>query len=459
METFVKEEICCCSGKKNILEEGGLLSDQANFPLSDRDSCSVSLAGFEPLVSIVIPVYNGANFAREAIESALDQTYTNTEVIVVNDGSNDNGKTREVALSFGNSIKYLEKRNGGVSSALNAGIKVMKGEYFSWLSHDDLYLPYKIKNQIDLLAGLSEKKTIVYSLASFVNQATGKQQKIQCPKEFQSNVYGMIVGTQIHGNSLLVPAECFKQFGNFDINLKTVQDNELWLRFHQNGVPFILLDDDSVVGRIHGEQTSVVIKDSHTFEKEFFYREVVNKYYFEDQADHKLFETLLTIKGQKSRIPNWESIHFYPLDKRVADKLFIGTIYNVAKYAGYAGVSTTKSDPWHYMCEDITDLPWKEGQIEDIVIGEYILTLNEVEITKLLCELHRLLKNESELRIVANTFEIKESAAKVMWKDFVIRLDHLIDNSPFTKNRSIKPADLLCSADEIEQTLITCYKN
>ena len=83
---------------------------------------------FFPKVSIIIPVYNGANYMREAIDSALAQTYTNIEVVVVNDGSRDDGATREVALSYGDRIRYIEKENGGVSSALNRGIRDMTGE-------------------------------------------------------------------------------------------------------------------------------------------------------------------------------------------------------------------------------------------------------------------------------------------------------------------------------------------
>ena len=97
-----------------------------------------------PLVSIIIPVYNGADYVAEAIDSALNQTYKNIEIIVVNDGSNDNGKTEKIVLSYGEKIRYFSKENGGVSSALNIGIANMKGEYFSWLSHDDMYLPSKI---------------------------------------------------------------------------------------------------------------------------------------------------------------------------------------------------------------------------------------------------------------------------------------------------------------------------
>ena len=90
-----------------------------------------------PLVSIVIPVYNGSNFLSQAIEAALSQTYKNIEILVVNDGSKDDGATEKVALSYGDRIKYLSKPNGGVSSALNYGIEHMSGDYFSWLSHDD----------------------------------------------------------------------------------------------------------------------------------------------------------------------------------------------------------------------------------------------------------------------------------------------------------------------------------
>ena len=87
-------------------------------------------------VSIIIPVFNGANYLREAIDSALKQTYENIEVLVINDGSDDNGKTEAIARSYGDKLRYFHKENGGVASALNLGIKEMAGEYFSWLSHD-----------------------------------------------------------------------------------------------------------------------------------------------------------------------------------------------------------------------------------------------------------------------------------------------------------------------------------
>ena len=80
---------------------------------------------FHPKISIVIPVYNGADFVAEAIDSALNQTYDNVEIIVVNDGSKDN--TEEVVKRYGDKVRYFAKPNGGVSSALNLGIAEMTG--------------------------------------------------------------------------------------------------------------------------------------------------------------------------------------------------------------------------------------------------------------------------------------------------------------------------------------------
>ena len=92
----------------------------------------------------------------------MGQTYNNIEIIVVNDGSTDEGKTEKIALSYGQ-IRYYRKENGGVASALNYGIREMKGEYFSWLSHDDLYMPNKVEKQVQCLQECGDDTRLVFS--------------------------------------------------------------------------------------------------------------------------------------------------------------------------------------------------------------------------------------------------------------------------------------------------------
>src|SRR5690606_15704202 len=117
---------------------------------------------FHPKISIVIPVYNGTNYMREAIDSALAQSYDNKEIIVINDGSNDNGKTLALAQTYGNKIRLSDKPNGGVASALNTGIESATGEYISWLSHDDVYPADKLEKQVTYLNTIDDKKTILF---------------------------------------------------------------------------------------------------------------------------------------------------------------------------------------------------------------------------------------------------------------------------------------------------------
>lgn len=202
------------------------------------------MSGFNPKVSIVIPVYNGANFLREAVDSALAQTYANCEVIVVNDGSTDNGATRNIALSYADRIRYFEQENGGVSSALNRGIRAMEGEYFSWLSHDDMYYPDKIQVQLDFLRHNDDKEIILYSDYEYVD-SNGRSIGFKRNKQVDSSRfrYELLLNCDINGCALLVPKSAFKKAGLFNETLRTTQDYDMWFRlahefrfFHQEKV-------------------------------------------------------------------------------------------------------------------------------------------------------------------------------------------------------------------------------
>lgn len=214
----------------------------------------------EPKVSIIIPVYNGSDYLKEAIESAINQTYRNIEVIVVNDGSVDNGKTEAIALSFGKRIRYYSKFNGGVATALNMGIEKMTGEYFSWLSHDDVYYENKIEVQMQYLKGLVDKHTILYGGWDVIDthsHITGNPRIEDRTDEKYLNIgiYPLVNGC-INGCTLLIHKDCFAEAGGFDPNLRTTQDYTLWFKMFRR-FPVYFHKDILLKSRIHPEQGSL----------------------------------------------------------------------------------------------------------------------------------------------------------------------------------------------------------
>lgn len=188
----------------------------------------------QPKVSIIIPVYNGSNYLREAIDSALAQTYPGCEVLVINDGSCDEGKTEAVALSYGDRIRYFKKENGGVASALNMGIRLMKGEYFSWLSHDDVYYPNKVEREVQAILESGDPRKLVQCEYDFYDEATGTYTPTDFSKTYTieqlTNSVFSVLQLQIHACCALIHKSHFDRVGMFDEDLKTVQDIEMWFR-------------------------------------------------------------------------------------------------------------------------------------------------------------------------------------------------------------------------------------
>ena len=234
-----------------------------------------------PLVSIIIPVYNGADYLADAINSALNQTYQNIEVIVVNDGSNDYDETEKIALSYSDKIKYIKKENGGVSTALNMGIQNMKGEYFSWLSHDDMYTPNKIESQIDFLKINNLKNAICFS--DFESHLVDTNQKfvIKMPIVIDSDFQLWIAtDNRLHGCTLLIPKICFDKFGKFNETLLATQDYDLWFKFAES-MRFLYQPEVFVISRQHSQQNASKIPKRATLEGNLlrinFFKQLVQK--------------------------------------------------------------------------------------------------------------------------------------------------------------------------------------
>lgn len=219
---------------------------------------------FYPLVSIIIPVYNGSNFLSEAIDCALGQTYKNIEVIVVNDGSCDEGKTEVIAKKYGDKIRYYKKENGGVSTALNLGISCMQGEYFSWLSHDDKYTSDKIERQIALLSALPETERNAVCLCEslqidknsevFQKQVIKKVFSTSGEYEWTDVLMSLLKNGTFNGCALLIPKSAFDICGGFDESLRYNQDSLMWIKICLARFRFLYSDQVGAFIRIHQAQ-------------------------------------------------------------------------------------------------------------------------------------------------------------------------------------------------------------
>lgn len=254
-----------------------------------------------PKVSIIIPVYNGGKYMCEAINSAIGQTYPNVEVIVVNDGSRDDGETEKIALSYGDRVKYFYKNNGGVATALNLGIEKMTGEYFSWLSHDDVYHLDKIEKQIKFLNNLNDPKTIIYGGYELINEksnfiAVVDPSKIHSEEKLNINLFPLFRGL-VNGCTLLIHKSYFESVGLFNPMLPTTQDYDLFYKIFRNG-KIRFLGGQYVRTRVHEEQGSKKVA-SHVEECNKLWIEMMNNVSIDEMIEMEGSEYLFFIRTEK----------------------------------------------------------------------------------------------------------------------------------------------------------------
>jgi glycosyltransferase involved in cell wall biosynthesis len=199
-------------------------------------------------VSIIIPFFN-CPYIGLAIESALRQTYQNIEVIVVDDGSTLHNEKVTPYLSR---IKYIKKSNGGTASALNTGIRHATGDYFAWLSSDDLFHPLKIEKQLYYMKTINAQ--VSYSNFYLINE-TGKivssPQGMGFPNQAQF-LKRMRRGCVINGCTVMLRMNLFKELGLFDETLLYTQDYDYWLRILSK-YRFHYFSEPLVYYRVHSE--------------------------------------------------------------------------------------------------------------------------------------------------------------------------------------------------------------
>lgn len=176
----------------------------------------------EPKVSVIIPFYKNVKWLEEAIESVVNQTYKNFEIIVVNDGSDEN--TKNFLEKYEKFIRYFYKENGGVASARNFGIEKASGEYIAFLDSDDLWKKNKLSNQIEKMRAYNA----VWSYTDYEifgdHVKTQNKRMVKQPENLY-NEFSHYIGTL----SVIIKRNVFveKQF-KFCEDLKYGEDTVLW---------------------------------------------------------------------------------------------------------------------------------------------------------------------------------------------------------------------------------------
>lgn len=211
-----------------------------------------------PLVSIIIPTYNRKQYVTSAIDSCLAQTYTNREIIVVDDGSTDD---TEVFLrnGYGGQIRYVKQDNQGPSVARNTGIAQAKGELIHFCDADDQLLPEKLEKCVAILEA-NPKIAVVHTYYQFV--ADDGQTAIETPlfPEFSKNLFCdllRLTGNHILVSSTLVRKSALDDVGGFpdDPEHRSAEDWDLFLRLSTK-YKFHALNEKLVLRRTHPQMMS-----------------------------------------------------------------------------------------------------------------------------------------------------------------------------------------------------------
>ncbi len=204
-----------------------------------------------PIVSVIIPVYNGARYLRAALESVFAQTYRSFEVIVVDDGSADDSGI--IAQSFPE-VRYLHQTNQGVAAARNHGIEAARGEFFAFLDQDDLWTPDKLRLQIEYLRSHPDVGYTLTQQKFFLDP--GATLPAWFRKELFDSVHtGWVLGT------LVVRRTTFEQVGNFVTGYSAANDSDWFFRAKAAAIPMAVVPELLLLKRIHDANDSARAKE------------------------------------------------------------------------------------------------------------------------------------------------------------------------------------------------------
>lgn len=228
-----------------------------------------------PTVSVILPVFNGEDYLRLAIESVLDQSWQDLEFIIIDDGSVDS--TPQIAGSYGQEVKYVRQENAGVAGAFNHGLRLATGRYISWLSHDDVFLPTKLEKQVAVLSRLSAP-AVCYTDIQMIDgegHVIGEQRVPEHDR--QDALRHVLTGGGIcsASYSLLYDRRCIDKVGMYSETWRYTQDVDMLAKLARN---FQLIRVPEVLMQVREHANRGVRSKNWEQEVVLFFRERLNDY-------------------------------------------------------------------------------------------------------------------------------------------------------------------------------------
>ncbi len=224
--------------------------------MADRkDEQDVLMIENGPLVSVVIPVYNGERYLAEALESVLAQTYRHIEILVIDDGSTD--RSAAIANQYDPAVRYFFQTNGGSSAARNAGVGLARGDYIAFLDSDDVWKENKLMVQMTVFQGSQEVDMVFAHVQQFISPDLDDRRKssIYCPAE---KMPGYVVGT------MLIKRESFVRAGLFQTNWRVGEFVDWYMRAKETGMKGVMLPEVVLRRRLHADNMGVQDRVSRT---------------------------------------------------------------------------------------------------------------------------------------------------------------------------------------------------
>ena len=220
-----------------------------------------------PFFSVLIPTYNQAQYLGAALDSLINQTFTNWEGIIINDGSTD--QTKAIIKNYclkDKRFRTYDKENGGTGSALNVGLSSALGEWICWLSSDDLFENYKLRTHFEWINAVPDC-AFFFTHFREMDDITGKLIDSDHWKplpEKRHQVIEMLRSNYIAGNSICINRTAWKKVGCFDESLRYGQDYDMWLRM-MSLYPATYIPVRTCISRLHS------LQDGKRFPEAMFY--------------------------------------------------------------------------------------------------------------------------------------------------------------------------------------------